>query len=380
MEFKKPPKLSKTTIRKAGKVLVSGTGNDSKLEEARVILNEWRACHAYPINTFEKTLKQKEVRGLLGDGAIIAQRLKRSSTIIEKLKELHKPTLSNMQDIAGVRAILPSIDDVYRLKGNYENSTRLKHELCRVNDYIENPKDDGYRGIHLVYKYKNPLHPDWDGLFIEVQIRTRLQHNWALAVEAIKFLYKRAIKTRAGQNRDKDWTEFFALISSAFACIEGKPMVPEHRDLSRKELLTRIKQYEKKLRVRKKLPTLGKAVKQIFDNEDLQKKSLFLIVLDLDKKTVDVRRFSREESDQASKAYAEVEAKYKDREEIEPVLVSTMEGHLEYAYASFFLRTDYFRSNLDKVLSGKWTPKQFAENPSWFKKIISTFIKKRLSR
>jgi putative GTP pyrophosphokinase len=380
MEYKKPPKLSKTAIRRAGKILISRTENGSKLEEAQIILNEWRACHAYPINTFEKTLQRKQREGLLGDGAVIAQRLKRSSTIIEKLKQLHKPTLSNMQDIAGVRAILPSIDDVYRLKGNYENSTRLKHELCRVNDYIENPKDDGYRGIHLVYKYKNPLHPDWDGLFIEVQMRTRMQHDWASAVEAIKYLYKRAIKTRAGQNRDKDWTEFFALISSAFACIEGEPMVAEHRDLSRKELLTKIKYYEKKLNVRKKLPQLGKAVKNIFSNEDIQKKSLYLITLDLGKKTVDVKRFSREESDQASKAYAEVEARYKDREDVENVLVSTGEDYLDYAYASFFLRTDYFRDNLDKVLSGRWTPKQFTEKPSWFKKIISSFTKKRLSR
>jgi putative GTP pyrophosphokinase len=378
MEFKKPPKLSKTSIRKAEKILIHGDNNVSKLEQAMTVLTEWRACHVYPINTFEKTLQRKQVKGILGKQAIVAQRLKRSSTIIDKLRELRNVGLLNMQDIAGVRAIVSSIDDVYRVKNDYENSTRLKHELDRVNDYIENPKSDGYRGIHLVYKYRNPSHPDWDGLLIEVQIRTRLQHNWATAVEAIKFFYQRAIKARAGQNRDKDWTEFLALLSSAFACIEGKPMIAEHRGLSRKELLTRIKQYEKKLKVRKKLTTLGKAVKKIFFEEGA-KSSLFLVILDLKKRTVDVKRFSRDESDQASKEYAEVEASYKDKEEIEPVLVSTMEGHLEYAYASFFLRTDYFRENLDKVLSGKWAPKQFTEKPSWFKKIVSSFIKNRLS-
>jgi putative GTP pyrophosphokinase len=378
MEFKKPPKLSKNTIRRAEKILIHGDNNISKLEQAMIILNEWRACHAYPINTFEKTLQRKQAKGILGNQAIIAQRLKRSSTIIEKLRELRNVGLLNMQDIAGVRAIVSSIDDVYRIKNDYENSKRLKHELDRVNDYIENPKPDGYRGIHLVYKYKNSLHPDWDGLLIEVQIRTRLQHNWATAVEAIKFFYQHAVKARPGQNRDKDWTDFFALLSSAFACIEGKLMVAEHRDLSRKELLTKIKQYEKKLEVRKKLTTLGKAVKQIFFEEGA-KSSLFLVILDLKKRTVDVKRFSRDESDQASTEYAEAEANYKDREEIEPVLVSTMEGYLEYAYASFFLRTDYFRDNLDKVLSGKWTPKQFTESPSWFKKIVSRFLTNRLS-
>jgi putative GTP pyrophosphokinase len=170
MEFKKPPNLSRTAIRKAGDILISNTDDVSKIENARLILNQWRACHTYPINTFQATLRRKATNGLLGEGAIVAQRLKRSSTILSKLRELNVG-LPNMQDIAGVRAILLSINDVYRLKVDYENPKRFKHKLWRINDYIQDPKSDGYRSVHLIYKYKNKDFPYWDDLLIELQLR-----------------------------------------------------------------------------------------------------------------------------------------------------------------------------------------------------------------
>lgn len=62
--------------------------------------------------------------------------------------------LSRMQNIGGLRAVVSSLSKVEELKENYRSS-RFKHELHLFKDYIQNPKDSGYRGIHLVYKYKN---------------------------------------------------------------------------------------------------------------------------------------------------------------------------------------------------------------------------------
>ena len=126
MEYKKPPNITRSQIRRAGNILISDINDDYKLEKARTILNEWRACHSYPINTFQATLRRKAAKRYLGEGAIVAQRLKRGSTIIKKLKELNVG-LINMQDIAGVRAILSSIYDVYRLKDEYQTTGRFQH-------------------------------------------------------------------------------------------------------------------------------------------------------------------------------------------------------------------------------------------------------------
>lgn len=52
------------------------------------------------------------------------------------------------------------------------------------------PKMDGYRGIHDVYEYdvRSDYGVMWNGLLIEIQYRTLLQHSWATAVEVAGLL------------------------------------------------------------------------------------------------------------------------------------------------------------------------------------------------
>ena len=49
--------FSKNQIYKAGKVLIEDNPSDEDLDRARNVLGNWRACHGYPINTFNATLK-----------------------------------------------------------------------------------------------------------------------------------------------------------------------------------------------------------------------------------------------------------------------------------------------------------------------------------
>jgi ppGpp synthetase/RelA/SpoT-type nucleotidyltranferase len=55
---------------------------------------------------------------------------------------------------------MPSVYDVQRLVADYRNS-EIKHHLHNCDDYIAQPKDSGYRGVHLIYRYtsdkKKPL-------------------------------------------------------------------------------------------------------------------------------------------------------------------------------------------------------------------------------
>lgn len=356
MEYPKPPNISKKAIIRAGKVLFDKNSSLTKIAGARDILGKWRASHAYPINTFQSLLRAKTRYGEFGDGVVIAQRLKRASTIIEKLEELKQFSvgLLNMQDIAGVRAILPSVKDVYKLRGDYLNNKNFPHELKRQRDYISEPKKrDGYRSIHLIYKYKNKKHPDWDGLLVEMQIRTKLQHSWATAVETMHNFEGKAIKTRQGQKSDEKWTEFFSLVASVFAVIEKTPVVPKHKNMTHEEILRAIREYEKELKVMEKLRAYPAALQVMW--EQAKKSHFHLIILNTAEKKVSVISFGRDEAKKANIEYEKVESQYAGNEAVEPVLVSTTEGSLKSAYSSFFADTKEFAENLGLVLSGKWT-------------------------
>ena len=62
-----------------------------------------------------------------------------------------------MQDIAGLRAVFKDKNEVYAflnaIKKAYK-AKRLALRIIRENDYIKEPKQDGYRSYHLVFEYQ----------------------------------------------------------------------------------------------------------------------------------------------------------------------------------------------------------------------------------
>ena len=124
----------------------------------------------------------------------------------------------------------------YYIKGD------LKHKKVNEKDYISHPKTDGYRSIHLVYRYSSDKgKEEYNGLLIEVQIRSKLQHLWATAIETVDFFTRQAIKSNEGQ---KEWADFFKLVSSAFAINENCPII-EGTTANEKELYIQIMNKEK---------------------------------------------------------------------------------------------------------------------------------------
>src|SRR5207249_1633670 len=132
--------------------------------------------------------------------------------------------LTQMQDIGGCRAVVNSVDEVTKLVASYGRS-RFAHEFRSEKDYIETPKEDGYRSHHLIYQYKAKLgqNNSYDKLRIEIQLRTVLQHAWATAVEAVGIFTKQALKANVG---NKDWLRLFALMGSEIAALEHTSLVP----------------------------------------------------------------------------------------------------------------------------------------------------------
>lgn len=138
----------------AGRTLVEGIGGtvDSmdRYLEAYAVMSNWRASHQFPLNTFKINLRERARS--IDEHAFVAQRLKRAPSIIAKLSRFPNIRLTQMQDIGGCRAVVSTLADVQALRDALKRS-RIKHRLVNEKDYITAPKEDGYRGIHLVYRY-----------------------------------------------------------------------------------------------------------------------------------------------------------------------------------------------------------------------------------
>ncbi len=342
MAFARRPCEGTSKINKAGKILSEETGSIDFIELGWAVdlANKWRACHAYPINTFQATLRRKLRSGLYGSNPIAAQRLKRMPTIIDKLKRYPNMQLTTMQDIGGIRAILDTVKNVRDLADDYRNNKGFLHELIKEYDYIQSPRDeDGYRSLHLIYKYKNERVPTYDGLRLEFQIRTRMQHAWATAVETMGTFLGQALKSRQG---DREWIEFFAITSAAFAHLERSPLVPRYSHLSRKETCAMVAEAEANLEAFDKMSAISVAGEQLVKHTPV-KWAYHLIVLNSLEKRVELTAYDRDSLDKALKDYAKVEEEAAKGKKIEPVLVSAGPiDKLRQAYPNFFLDITQF--------------------------------------
>ena len=164
------PKYSKSEINKAGFIIANPSSTKEDRNNALIILNNWRAAHAYPLQVICSNLR------LRNPGAIVVQRLKRLDSIIGKIERFPDMSLYRMQDLGGCRVIVDTLDQVYETIEKYKNS-RIRHILKREYDYIQNPKDSGYRSYHMVYQFHSDKKETYNkNMLIEIQFRTKLQH------------------------------------------------------------------------------------------------------------------------------------------------------------------------------------------------------------
>lgn len=169
--------LSGTQLTKLGERLRA----DEESEDDLRLLDEYRRSFSgasqYVVNLLRKEL------GL--DPS--ARRAKSTRAIVDKLRR-QKIRLVQIQDIAGCRVVLPSL----------EAQDKVRSEVLRlfpdaaVDDRRERPSS-GYRAVHVIVKA--------DGKMVEIQIRTQLQQLWAEVSEKASDRYGLDIKYGGGP----DW-------------------------------------------------------------------------------------------------------------------------------------------------------------------------------
>jgi len=354
MAWTKSKGFSKSKIDSAGTILINEESSTEEKEKALEILDNWRAMHRYPLHIFKKRLKT--VSEKIDKDALTVQRLKRLPSMLKKLQRIYVGTkstmkLSQMQDIAGCRAVLPNVKLVRKLYKEGYIQGDLKHKKVNEKDYITYPKEDGYRSIHLIYRYKSNKEgkKDYNGLLVEVQIRSKLQHLWATAIETVDFITRQAIKSNEGQ---KEWVDFFRLVSSAFAIMENTSLVP-NTPANKKKLYAQLKEKEKELQVVNIMEGWEQAVK-VFKEVAKEKPGLKFFLLDLDivGGKLNLSGYTKNQEEKAISDYEKAEKRNQGRKEYDVVLVGADTiNDLKKAYPNYFVDTKEFLINLKKILN-----------------------------
>lgn len=342
MSYYAKPKYSRSKVNEAGRKLAGLEFDDE--QNYLAIIDNWRASHAHPLNAFYMTLKRRA--GKVSRNSLVVQRIKRLESIAFKLAHSERMKLTQMQDIAGCRAVLPTLESARKLQRYYQ-SEPLSHTFNGCKDYIEEPKHTGYRGIHLKYSIASVnLAWPYNGLKVEIQLRTLLQHKWATAVEAAETFTGQALKSNQGS---ENWRRFFALMSSVFALRENSPTVPGTPN-SIDELRSEIKNLDKEYH----MAATFSGYRAIFPQVEKQKDAkYFLVRLDPVNRIVRVKGFKKNESQEANKMYTEAENEIEKNSAVRVVLVSVSSiASLRRAYPNYFLDTDAFLSEVTAITDG----------------------------
>ena len=201
-------------VRRAGDALVAAGTSPEKRQEAKETVNRWREIHRQPLQRLLDDIQPLLERR---PDAVVAGRIKKIDTIIDKLQRPNAPDkLDTMYDIAGCRIVVPLLQDLEELCAELSVLEGFNEGRSASRDYIAHPRQGGYRCRHLIFNYEGPWGPF--KLSVELQVRTELQHAWATAVE----MYDRAAKTRLKFNELLPGaSDCFAFMSKVITRIEG---------------------------------------------------------------------------------------------------------------------------------------------------------------
>lgn len=118
------------------------------------------------------------------------RRVKEMNSLIKKLhrKQLDisaESAREHILDIAGIRVVCNYLEDIYVIEKMLLKQEDVK--LLKRKDYIKNPKDNGYRSLHIVVSIPVFLSNKVEKLPVEIQIRTIGMDMWASLEHKIRY-------------------------------------------------------------------------------------------------------------------------------------------------------------------------------------------------
>lgn len=158
----------------------------------------------------------------------IKTRLKSPKSIREKMERLGfdkgiESIENNLNDVAGVRVICAFKEDVYTVADAFLKQDDVK--LIKTKDYIKNPKENGYRSLHMIVSIPIYLAREKKEMKVEVQFRTIAMDSWASMEHEI--VYKKEVKLTEEMQKELD------------ECADLSAMLDEKMDKLKKNLFER---------------------------------------------------------------------------------------------------------------------------------------------
>ena len=136
----------------------------------------------------------------------ISCRIKKPMSIVEKLKrkgvEVSLSSIEkNLHDVAGIRVICFFPKDIYKLAEKICSQDDIR--VVEKKDYIQNPKPNGYRSLHLILEIPVFFADEKKWMQVEVQFRTIAMDFWASIEHKVK--YKKDIDASTADIVEKLW-------------------------------------------------------------------------------------------------------------------------------------------------------------------------------
>ncbi len=330
--------ITKEKINQAGYALI-GKSNKLPENESSTVLKDFRFIHQHPMALFRHIIDRRLKKHNIN--ALVSQRLKRIPSIIKKLKIHKNMGLSRMQDIGGLRIVVDDIKNAYLIRdelANVENHGNFTFTFANEKDYIKNPPNSGYRSIHRVYKYHKNV-PLEKQCRVEIQIRTKIQHSWATAVEVTGTYLNQPLKQSFG---DEKYLDIFKKISKLFIGLEKKDI-----DYV---LAKEVKQDIENIELIKKLESFNIITGHIVSNNQ---GNFLLLKMDFKNEIIEMNQYSQKKFAEANEDYLKMELENWNNKAIEVVLVSMQDiKNLQQSYPNYFMDTKEFIKNLTTIFKG----------------------------
>ncbi|MFD1954204.1 GTP pyrophosphokinase family protein [Paenibacillus thailandensis] len=125
-----------------------------------------------------------------------SSRVKSPESIINKLYRKNcdlslNSIKANVRDIAGLRITCSFVSDIYRIRDMLSRQADLT--VIEEKDYIQKPKENGYRSLHLIVEVPVFMSDGQEFVCVEVQIRTIAMDFWASLEHKIFYKYDKAV-------------------------------------------------------------------------------------------------------------------------------------------------------------------------------------------
>ncbi|MBB6636927.1 GTP pyrophosphokinase [Cohnella thailandensis] len=149
--------------------------------KVEILQEEFQLLHDYnPIEHTKSRLKSPES---------ILNKIRRKNCMFS-LPEIRR----NIKDIAGLRITCSFISDIYRIRDMLLSQSDLT--LIEEKDYIERPKGNGYRSLHLLVGVPVFMSDREEQVCVEIQIRTIAMDFWASLEHKIYYKYEETVPSR----------------------------------------------------------------------------------------------------------------------------------------------------------------------------------------